>query len=41
MREAIELHLEDMREDGEAIPEPNSDPASVDVDVPAQAANAS
>ncbi len=41
MREAIELHLEGMREDGEAIPEPNSDPAFVDVDVPAQAANAS
>ncbi|HUY76741.1 MAG TPA: type II toxin-antitoxin system HicB family antitoxin [Ktedonobacterales bacterium] len=35
MREAIELHLQGMREDGEAIPTPNSDPAWVDVSVPA------
>jgi hypothetical protein len=30
-----------MRQHGEAIPKPNSDPAFVEVDVPAQAANAS
>lgn len=35
MREAIALHLGGMRDDGEAIPEPNSDPAFVEVDVPA------
>jgi predicted RNase H-like HicB family nuclease len=34
MREAIELHLQGMREDGEPIPEPNSDPAWVDVSLP-------
>ena len=37
MREAITMHLEGMREDGETIPEPNSDPAFVEVDVPADA----
>lgn len=37
IREAIALHLEGMREDGEAIPAPNSDPAFVEVDVPAHA----
>jgi predicted RNase H-like HicB family nuclease len=37
MREAIAMHLEGMREDGEAIPTPNSDPAFVEVDVPADA----
>ena len=35
MREAITMHLEGMHEDGEAIPTPNSDPAFVEVDVPA------
>lgn len=35
LRGAIAMHLEGMREDGEAIPEPNSDPEWVDVDVPA------
>jgi predicted RNase H-like HicB family nuclease len=35
MREAIELHLRSMREDGEPIPVPNSDPAWVDVTMPA------
>ena len=35
MREAIEFHLQGMREDGEAIPTPNSDPAWVDVTIPA------
>ena len=34
MREAIELHLQGMREDGEPVPEPNSDPAWVDVSLP-------
>jgi predicted RNase H-like HicB family nuclease len=34
MREAIELHLQGMCEDGEPIPEPNSDPAWVDVSLP-------
>jgi predicted RNase H-like HicB family nuclease len=37
MHEAIELHLQGMREDGEAIPVPNSDPAWVDVTVPSPA----
>lgn len=37
IHEAIELHLEGMREDGEPIPEPNSDPAWVDIDVPTPA----
>ena len=31
MREAIEMHLESMREAGESIPFPNSDPAWVEV----------
>ena len=35
MREAIDLHLQGMREDGEAIPPPNSDPAWVEVTIPA------
>ncbi len=34
MREAIELHLQGMQEDGEPIPLPNGDPAWVDVTVP-------
>lgn len=38
MREAIELHLQGMREDGEPIPEPNSDPAWVDVSLPSPVA---
>ena len=38
MREAIELHLQGVREDGEPIPEPNSDPARVDVSVPSSVA---
>ncbi|HEX6818634.1 MAG TPA: type II toxin-antitoxin system HicB family antitoxin [Ktedonobacterales bacterium] len=37
MGEAIELHLQGMREDGEEIPLPNSDPAWVDVTIPAPA----
>jgi predicted RNase H-like HicB family nuclease len=37
MREAIAMHLEGMREDGEAIPAPNSDPEFVEVDVAADA----
>lgn len=37
IREAIALHLEGMREDGEPIPVPNSDPAFVEVDVAADA----
>lgn len=41
MREAIAFHLDGMRQHGEAIPAPNSDPVFVDVDAPAQAANAS
>ena len=31
MREAIEFHLQGLREDGETIPAPNSEPAFVDV----------
>ena len=31
MREAIELHLQGLREDGEPIPTPNSEPVFVDV----------
>mgnify|MGYP001301576853 CR=1 FL=1 len=31
IREAIEFHLQGMREDGDPIPAPNSDPAWVDV----------
>jgi predicted RNase H-like HicB family nuclease len=34
MREAIELHLQGMQEDGDLVPTPNSDPAWVDVTVP-------
>jgi predicted RNase H-like HicB family nuclease len=34
MREAIEMHLESMRESGEPIPTPNSEPAWVDVSQP-------
>ncbi len=41
MQEAVAFHLEGMRQHGEAIPEPNSNPAFVEVDVPAQTANAS
>jgi len=37
MREAMAMHLESMRESGEAIPEPNSDPAWVDVPEPTHA----
>jgi len=33
IQEAIELHLESMREDGEAIPEPTSSSIYVDVSV--------
>ena len=33
MREAIELHLHGLREDGEPLPQPNSDPAFIDVNV--------
>jgi predicted RNase H-like HicB family nuclease len=38
MREAIALHLQDMRADGEPIPEPNSDPTWVDVSSPSPVA---
>jgi predicted RNase H-like HicB family nuclease len=38
MREAIELHLQGMREDGEPIPEPNSDPGWVEVSLPSSVA---
>lgn len=31
MREAMALHLEGLREDGEAIPRPNSDPEFIEV----------
>ena len=31
IREAIELHLEGLREDGEAIPEPHTDVAYVEL----------
>ncbi len=31
IHDAIEFHLESMREDGDLIPTPNSDPAWVDV----------
>lgn len=34
MREAIAMHVESLREHGEPIPEPNSDPAWVDVPEP-------
>ena len=37
MREALAFHLEGMQRHGEAIPEPNSDPEFVEVDVPADA----
>ena len=35
IHDAIEFHLEGMREDGDPIPSPNSDPAWVDVALPA------
>jgi len=35
LHDAIEFHLEGMREDGDPIPAPNSDPAWVDVAQPA------
>lgn len=35
MREAIEFHLQGVREDGDPIPAPNSDPAWVEVGLPA------
>jgi predicted RNase H-like HicB family nuclease len=38
MREAIELHLQGMREDGEPIPEPNSDPVWIDASLPSPVA---
>jgi len=38
MREAIEFHLEGMREDGEPIPPPTTVAEVVDVDVEQQAA---
>lgn len=31
MREAVEMHLESMREAGEPVPQPNSDPAWIEV----------
>ncbi len=34
MREAIDLHLQGLREDGEPIPMPNSQPEWVDVTIP-------
>lgn len=34
MREAIAFHVEGMRDDGEPIPPPNSDPEFVDVPSP-------
>lgn len=37
MRAAIALHLQGMREDGEPIPQPKSDPAWVEVSLPASA----
>lgn len=37
MREALAFHLEGMHQHGETIPAPNSDPAFVEVDVPADA----
>lgn len=37
MREAIALHLQGLVEDGEPIPEPNSDPVFVDVELPTSA----
>ena len=39
MQEAIALHLQGLQEDGEPIPEPNSDPAWVDVELPTSAAS--
>jgi predicted RNase H-like HicB family nuclease len=38
MREAIELHLHGLQEDGEPIPQPNSDPVFVDVNIPSSIA---
>jgi predicted RNase H-like HicB family nuclease len=32
IREAIEFHIEGLREDGQAVPEPNSTPQLVSVD---------
>ena len=34
MREAIELHLQGLHEDGESIPMPNCDPAFVEIEAP-------
>ncbi|GAC1458123.1 MAG: type II toxin-antitoxin system HicB family antitoxin [Ktedonobacterales bacterium] len=38
MQEALELHLQGMRDDREPIPEPNSDPEWVEVSQPSPVA---